>query len=59
MNESLSLHYTPTDECTNYPFVPKEAGDFPKRLAEFCIKNMSVREFEETVDVYTCWEARF
>ena len=42
LNDEVSLHYTSTDECMNFSFGPKEAGDFPKRLAEICIKNMSV-----------------
>ena len=36
----MGFHYTPTDECLQFPFGPKDSGEFPRRCAELCLKHM-------------------
>ena len=38
----MRFHYSPADEVMAYSFGPKGSLDFPKRLAEQCIKHMTV-----------------
>ena len=43
VDEYLAFHYCLAEEYVEYPFVPKEILDFPKRCAELCIKHKTVR----------------
>lgn len=42
INAVMGFHYTPTDEFVQFPFGPKDSGEFPKRCAELCLKHMQV-----------------
>jgi len=43
VDEYLAFHYCLAEEYVEYPFVPKEILNFPKRCAELCIKHKTVR----------------
>ena len=42
INALMGFHYTPAEECVQFPFGPKDSGEFPKRCAELCLKHMQV-----------------